>query len=33
MGLVTNEELCQVVWGIIKNFMHKCSFIVNDLLL
>ena len=34
MGLVTNEELCQVVWGIIiKNFMHKYSFIVSDLLL
>ena len=24
VGLVTNEELCQVVWEIIiKNFMHK----------
>ena len=28
VGLVTNEELCKVVWGIIiKNFMHKYSFI------
>ena len=33
MGLVTNKELCQVIWGIIiKNFMHKYSFIVNELL-
>ena len=33
VGLVTNEELCKVVWGIIiKNFMHKYSFIVNELL-
>ena len=33
VGLVTNEELCQVVWGsIIKNFMHKYSFIVSELL-
>ena len=24
MGLVTNEELCKVVWGIIiKNFMQR----------
>ena len=24
MGLVTNEELCKVVWGfIVKNFMHR----------
>ena len=31
MGLVTSKELCQVVWGIvIKNFMHKYSFIVNE---
>ena len=31
--LVTNEELCKVVWGIIiKNFMHKYSFIVSELL-
>ena len=31
MGLVINEELCQVVWGIIiKNFMHKYSFIVSE---
>ena len=28
VGLVTNEDLCKVVWGIIiKNFMHKYSFI------
>ena len=26
--LVTNEELCSVVWGIIKNFMNKYSFVV-----
>ena len=35
MGLVTNEELCKVVWGIsiiIKNFMRKYSFIVSELL-
>ena len=33
VGLVTNEELCRVVWGIIiKNFMHKYSFIVSELL-
>ena len=33
VGLVTNEELCKVVWGIvIKNFMHKYSFIVCELL-
>ena len=33
VGLVTNEELCQVIWGIfIKNFMHKYSFIVSELL-
>ena len=33
MGLVINEELCQVVWRIInKNFMHKYSFIVSALL-
>ena len=33
MGLVTNEELCKVVWGIIiKNFINKYSFIVNGLL-
>ena len=26
VGLVTNEELCEVVWGIvIKNFMQKYS--------
>ena len=32
-GLLTNEELCQVVWGIIiKNFMRKYSFIVSELL-
>ena len=31
--LVTNEELCKVVWEIIiKNFMHKYSFIVSELL-
>ena len=31
VGLVTNEELCKVVWGIIiKNFMHKYSFIVSE---
>ena len=29
VGLVTNEELRNVVWGIIiKNFMHKYSFIL-----
>ena len=33
VGLVTNGELCKVVWGIIiKNFMHKYSFIVSELL-
>ena len=33
VGLVTNEELCKVVWGIIiKNFMHKYSFVVSELL-
>ena len=33
MGLVTNEELCKTVWGIIiKNFMHEYSFIVSELL-
>ena len=33
VGLVTKEELCQVVWGIIiKNFIHKYSFIVSELL-
>ena len=33
VGLVTNEELCKVVWGIImKDFMHKYSFIVSELL-
>ena len=33
MGLVTHEQLCKVVWGIIiKNFMHKYSFIVSELL-
>ena len=33
MGLLTEEELCQVVWEvIIKNFMHKYSFIVSELL-
>ena len=32
VGLVTNEELWKVVWGIIiKNVMHKCSFIVSEL--
>ena len=26
-GLVTNKQLCHVIWGIIvKNFMHKYSF-------
>ena len=31
--LVTNEELCKVVWGIIiKNVMRKYHFIVNELL-
>ena len=30
VGLVTNEELCKVVWRIIiENFMHKYSFIVS----
>ena len=29
--LVTNKELCQVIWGIIiKNFMHKYFFIVSE---
>ena len=33
VGLVTSEELCKIVWGIIiKNFMHKYSFIVSELL-
>ena len=33
VGLVTNEKLCKVVWGIIiKNFMHEYSFIVSELL-
>ena len=33
VGLVTSEELCKGVWGIIiKNFMHKYSFIVSELL-
>ena len=33
VGLVTNKEWCQVVWGIIiKSFMHKYSFIVSELL-
>ena len=33
VGLVINEVLCKVVWGIIiKNFMHKYSFIVSELL-
>ena len=34
VGLVTNKELCQIIWGIIiKNFMHKYSFIVVSQLL
>ena len=33
VGLVTNEELCKVVWGIIiKNLMYKYPFIVSELL-
>ena len=33
VGLVTNEELCKVVWEIIiKSSMHKYSFIVSELL-
>ena len=33
VGLTTNEELSKVVWGIIiKNFMHKYSFIVSEML-
>ena len=33
VGLVTNKELCQVVCGMInKNYVHKYSFIVNELL-
>ena len=33
VGLVTNKVLCQVIWGIIiKNFMHKHSFSVSELL-
>ena len=33
VGLVTNDELYQVVWGIIiKNCMHTYSFIVSELL-
>ena len=32
VGLVTNEELCKVVWGVIKNFMHNYSFIISELL-
>ena len=32
-GLMTSKELFKVVWGIIiKNFMHKYSFIVSELL-
>ena len=31
VGLVSKRELCQVIWGIIiKNFMHKYSFIVRE---
>ena len=31
MGLMTNEEFCQAVWGIvIKNFRHKYFFLVSD---
>ena len=33
MGLVTNKELCRVVWGnVIKNSMHKDFFLVGELL-
>ena len=33
VGLVINEELCRVIWGIIiKNFMHKYSFIICELM-
>ena len=33
VGLVANEEVCKVVWGIIiKDFMHKYSLIVSELL-
>ena len=33
VGLVTNKELCRALWEIIlKNFMHKYSFIVSELL-
>ena len=33
VGLVTNKQLCQVIWGIIiKKFMHKYSFVVSELL-
>ena len=33
MELVSNKELCQVIWGlIIKNVMHKRSFTVSELL-
>ena len=33
VGLVTNKELCRVIWGIIlKSFMHKYSFLVIELL-
>ena len=31
VGHITNKELCLVLWGIIvKNFMHKYSFIVRE---
>ena len=33
VGLMTNKELCQVIWGlIVKNFTHTYSFIVSELL-
>ena len=33
VGLVTNKELCQVIWGVnLMNVMHKRSFIVSELL-
>ena len=33
VGLMTSEELCKILWVIIiKNFMHRYSFIVSELL-
>ena len=33
-GLVTNKELCRVVWGVfVHSVLHEYPFIVNELLL